>query len=78
VLRRTRRWKWLTQPAAIAALLVLTAAGGAIGGLAGGPAVGAGAGLLTALLLAFAVDRLTSTWVGPRHRRRTADKRTGQ
>ncbi|WP_447007444.1 hypothetical protein ACRAKI_13665 [Saccharothrix isguenensis] len=59
---------WLTKPTAIAGFLLLVVAGAAIGGLVGGPAatvVGAGAGLLTAVLLAVAVDRLASALVAP-------------
>lgn len=66
-----RSRSWFAQPAALAAVLVLAAAGAAIGWRVGGPAgtvVGAGAALVVAALLAIAADRLGSAPAGPRAR----------
>ena len=74
--RRAGSWRWLTQSAVLAAVLVLAAAGAAIGWRAGGLtglAVGAGVGLLVAALLVVAVDRLTSTLIAPPPARDRAD-----
>ena len=65
---RARSWRWLLQPAALAALLLLVTAGAAIGRRAGGltaTAVGAGAGLLAAVLLLVAVDRIGAALAHP-------------
>lgn len=75
-MRRAGSDKWPLQPAALAALLALTAAGGALGWRIGGwvgVAVGAGVGVVVAALLGIAVDRLVPSLVPPRHRRRVRD-----
>jgi hypothetical protein len=62
---------WPAQPAALAAVLVLAAAGAAIGWRVGGSAaavVGVGVALVVALLLVIAADRLGSAPAGPRRR----------
>ncbi|MEV8443702.1 hypothetical protein AB0425_40560 [Actinosynnema sp. NPDC051121] len=69
---------WPAQPAALAAVLVLAAAGAAIGWRVGGPAgavVGVGAALVAAVLLVIAADRLGSAPAGPRVRRRADGRR---
>ena len=75
---RTGSRKWLMQPTALAALLVLATAGAAIGwrmgGLAG-TAVGAGVALAVAVLLVIAADRLGSALVSPRDGRRADSRR---
>ncbi|QQQ74296.1 hypothetical protein IOD16_24260 [Saccharothrix sp. 6-C] len=73
-MRRAGSWKWVVGPAAVAALLVLVGAGGAIGWRVGrlvGAWIGAGAGLLAAVLLLVVVDRFGSALAAPpdeRHR----------
>jgi hypothetical protein len=70
---RAGSWKWLVQPAAFAALLLLATAGAVIGWRAGrlaGAAIGAGAGLLVAVLLLVAVDRFGSASLHPPDGRR--------
>jgi hypothetical protein len=60
---REGRWRWLTQPLALAAVVALASAGALIGwriGQSAGAVVGVAAGLPAAALLAVVVDRLGS------------------